>query len=690
MKLCLLEVFLVSYNLACEGVNSVVSSEVLLRLCLFVPTLVGAVGLLDTSAANAIQSPAVNVESQTAINHLEPNLLEDLENPAIIDTDTANIKAVDTLLLQPTNLQADELEHQLSDYSKTLAQSITEAAPQDNTIDSSNHSDELSQVTLDNQAAKEQPASLNEVAPNTNNIDSRELLDSSTLDQITSVSQLSDVQPTDWAYQALQSLVERYGCIVGYPDGAFKGQRALTRFEFAAGLNACLNRVSEIIASSTANLATKEDLATLQRLQEEFAAELASLRGRVDGLEARTAELEASQFSTTTKLSGTTIFTVADVFGGSGGRNVTVGQYRTNLDLTTSFTGRDLLTASLWAGNIPAIDPGVGFNLPGETVGRIEIPSAEGTLSSQFGANTNNNLGLVAVAYTFPVGEQLLVTVAPGGFLPLYSVAPTLNPYLDDSDGGTGAISVFGERNAIYSLGAGGGLSLNYFLGRQLRFSAGYLADGLGIGNPNPGSGLFNGGYSAIGQITWTPAPSFSIAATYINGYFPGGRFGFNYNSFGVAGTSVANTLAGQTRLSAQRLFQFEPVISNSYGVQATFQPSPGFAISGWFGATYARLIQQGDGQILNYALTFAFLDLGKQGNLLGLVVGAEPYLTRFRGGDPEDFETDIPFHIEAFYRYQLTDNISITPGVIWLTAPNQDNNNPDDVIATLRTTFKF
>lgn len=59
--------------------------------------------------------------------------------------------------------------------------------------------------------------------------------------QVTSVSQLSDVQPTDWAFQALQSLVERYGCIAGYPDGTFRGNRAATRYELAAALNACLD-----------------------------------------------------------------------------------------------------------------------------------------------------------------------------------------------------------------------------------------------------------------------------------------------------------------------------------------------------------------------------------------------------------------------------------------------------------------
>jgi len=53
-------------------------------------------------------------------------------------------------------------------------------------------------------------------------------LDAASMDQVTSVSQLSDVRPTDWAFQALQSLVERYGCIAGYPDGTYRGNRALT------------------------------------------------------------------------------------------------------------------------------------------------------------------------------------------------------------------------------------------------------------------------------------------------------------------------------------------------------------------------------------------------------------------------------------------------------------------------------
>ena len=133
--------------------------------------------------------------------------------------------------------------------------------------------------------------------------------------QVTSVSQLSDIEPTDWAFQALQSLVERYGCIAGYPDGTYRGNRAMTRYEFAAGLNACLDRITELIAASTADLVVREDLAILQRLQEEFAAEIATLRGRIDVLEARTSELEVNQFSTTTKLRGEATFALSDTFG---------------------------------------------------------------------------------------------------------------------------------------------------------------------------------------------------------------------------------------------------------------------------------------------------------------------------------------------------------------------------------------
>ncbi len=127
----------------------------------------------------------------------------------------------------------------------------------------------------------------------------------SPMGQVTSVGQLRDVSPTDWAYEALRSLVERYGCIVGYPDRTYRGSRALSRYEFAAGLNACVQQIERLIAASEAVI--REDIEILKRLMKEFENELALLGARVDNLEGRVAFLEDHQFSTTTKLKGEVI-----------------------------------------------------------------------------------------------------------------------------------------------------------------------------------------------------------------------------------------------------------------------------------------------------------------------------------------------------------------------------------------------
>jgi hypothetical protein len=109
------------------------------------------------------------------------------------------------------------------------------------------------------------------------------------LAQSTSIAELSDILPDDWAFQALQNIVENYGCLRGYGDRTFQGQRSLTRFEFAAGLNACLDVMAELASQIGV---TPEDLATLTRLQEEFQSELRVLDTRITTLEAKTATLQ--------------------------------------------------------------------------------------------------------------------------------------------------------------------------------------------------------------------------------------------------------------------------------------------------------------------------------------------------------------------------------------------------------------
>jgi hypothetical protein len=485
------------------------------------------------------------------------------------------------------------------------------------------------------------------------------------IDQVTSVSQLSDVKPTDWAFQALQSLVERYGCIVGYPDKTFRGNQALTRYEFAAGLNACMDRINELIAAATADLVKKEDLLAVQKLQEEFAAELATLRGRVDALEARTATLEKQQFSTTTKLVGEVIFGLADAFGEDVNAE-TVFHNRVRLNLVTSFTGKDRLRTRLQAGN-----PGNSF--------QPVIGTNEGRFT--YDGTTDNSVAIDILEYRFPLLQNMVVNVFAANSLHHY-YADTVNPYFEGFGGGNGALSRFGERNPIYRIGPfGAGIGINYKINDVFKLDFGYLANE--AERPEAGAGLFGGNYSAMAQLVIQPVTNLKLGLTYVHAYDgtnpANRRFGF-----GGTGTNFAN------RPWLPAGLPVTPVSSNSYGFEASYKLSPQFAISGWVGFTNARLIGRGDADILNYAVTLAFPDLGKKGNLGGIIVGAEPYLTNLDvPGDP-DFAEDTPFHVEVFYKYQLNNNISITPGIIWLTAPNQNNDNNDVVIGTIRTTFTF
>jgi len=227
-------------------------------------------------------------------------------------------------------------------------------------------------------------------------------------EQVTGISQFDDVKPTDWAYQALSNLIERYGCVAGYPNGTFKGGQAITRFEAAALLNACLDRVTETTDQ-------------LKKLLNEFQKELAILKRRVDGLDAKVGKLEANQFSTTTKLSGLATFVVGGVgYSGSAynaaantvrrrtgspvtgvNENVTFN-YDLQINLDTSFTGKDLLRTNLRAGNFGNSAFGGAPHGIGNSA-ELEIAFEEDS-----GAD---NVGIYKLFYQFPIGKQFTATV---------------------------------------------------------------------------------------------------------------------------------------------------------------------------------------------------------------------------------------------------------------------------------------
>ena len=148
------------------------------------------------------------------------------------------------------------------------------------------------------------------------------------IEQITNVNQLRDVSPTDWSYEALKGLTERYGCISGLPDGTFEGDRPITRNEFAAGLNSCFEQIERSLSQKQISLVSiflghtrifiEEDgsIATINTSGSKLESELATVGGYTDELESRTIKLEDNQFSPTTKLTGETIFNISDTFEG--------------------------------------------------------------------------------------------------------------------------------------------------------------------------------------------------------------------------------------------------------------------------------------------------------------------------------------------------------------------------------------
>lgn len=523
-----------------------------------------------------------------------------------------------------------------------------------------------------------------------------------TQDQVTNVSQLRDVSPGDWAFEALRSLVERYGCIAGYPDGTYRGNRALSRYEFAAGLNACLNQVERLIQTSTADFVRKSDLETLQRLVSEFRTELTTLGARVDKLEGRVGFLEARQFSTTTKLQGEAIFAVTDEFNQPGSNN-TVLQDRVRLRLNTSFTGKDLLVTRLSMGNAQAFSKPT-FNAGG---GVATSSPAEGTQTFEIGGTGNNSVVLDWLGYYFNFGSSKVYVAAAGGAHSDY--VPTLNPYFDDGDGGNGALSTFATQNPIYRIGGGAGAAVSFGVGPLTSIlgpstlTVGYLAGSggtaLGVGgganpfganNPREKAGLFDGDFAALGQLNFNLGDRIAIGATYVHSYNNSGTDIFDQ---GGASGIVGSTLANRPSLLVTRVGGKEsPTVTNSYGGEAAFRFTDKISLSGFATYTQAILIGQGRGDIWTYGGGVAISDLGKKGNILGLFAGVEPTL---RGVTPGlraggGFDRDNSWHFEGFYKFKVSDNISVTPGVIWLTSPQQRSGGDDVVIGTLRTTFTF
>ncbi|MEX0269838.1 iron uptake porin [Leptolyngbyaceae cyanobacterium UHCC 1019] len=567
-------------------------------------------------------------------------------------------------------------------------------------------------------------SNIDQVISTANSLEGGDPVNEAEQDQVTSVSQLTDVRPTDWAFQALQSLVERYGCIVGYPDKTFRGNRALTRYEFAAGLNACLDKIQELIAAATADFVRKEDLEVVKRLQEGFAAELGALRGRVDALEVRTATLEKQQFSTTTKLSGNVWFNYSGAtsfdkniryegFSGDpadarfrAARNANgtpvvlttdkaqpTASFLTWLNFNTSFTGRDSLLIQLAAGS--GISPANQFASAG-FFNSFGVP-----FTDQTGGDTNGRADVVIhdLFYTFPLGEKVTVTVGPRVNWYRYF---DFNRYTFFITGASSFDSIGSTLSNAIDRGSGAVIEWN--ISPKLRFAAAYLGENteflparFGFNtSSNPQFGLFGGTNTSTAELTFSPTRNINVRALYTytrqiaygNGQV-GGATGepipYGYLDAGP-GFSTIDPVTGAINGG------LKSATSHHMGISADWAITPKFGIFGRYGLGWTTL-QPVDKLVRTQAFQagLGFPDLIKKGSLAVVTFLMPMDIQQGRrffaagGGDGGTM-----YELEASYYYPITDNISLVPAFYAIFNANNFDSNPNIYVFNLRTQFSF
>lgn len=483
------------------------------------------------------------------------------------------------------------------------------------------------------------------------------------LSQLTSVDQLSDVSPNHWAYQALKSLAERYGCIVGYPDKTARGDRYQNRYQFAAAVNACIESLRNIFAETIDDLTRKEDIEAIKKLQEEFAAELATLRGRAETLEIRTATLEKQRFSTITKLNGQVLFAING--GGFSGDTIVnprgiplatedpeiTSLYRVSLDFDTSFRGTDLLKIRIDTGSNGIRD------------------NAAGVLEATFGSvldysakpPSNGNFAIGRLFYTFKPFKDLVVSVGP-------DIRTT-----DYVDRNTYTFLSFRDFSTLAFVN-------NYILFPVNGPSAGGAIDW------NPGGGVFRvrALYAAAdpanpGQEGVIRGTSFFTGLLYPQVGGDRGIFGDTFQGLVELEYSPSRTFAVRLQYARGQVYDND---FDVFGANAEVRLSRQVALFGRYGYGNYRDTIFGDVNPQYWMAGMAFPDLFKPGALAGIAAG-QPFTTR-------DIGNATQTNFEAFYNFPISDNIRITPVLQVITNSSNQESNGTIITGTLRTVFTF
>ena len=549
-----------------------------------------------------------------------------------------------------------------------------------------------------------------------------------TPEQIEQATNATEVKPDDWAYQTLKQLQAKYNC-----SNTLTGDRVLSREEFATSLNGCVQSMEQLVARKRKPMKKKkrratpapsivappssepeitppppepvlppapaapiappepvepevsqQDLDQVKSLVQSFNSDLQALDTKVQALDAKVTEVKDKSFSTTTKLTGEAIFALTGLLGGpDAATRTTIFSDRVRLNFTSSFTGKDALLVRLQSRN--------SNSFAGATA-----TSAARTNEARLGfeGSDDNATNIQRFQYKLPVSEQTKFIVEAVGS-ELNDNYENFNPELQSA--GNGAVTRFGRFSSIYRLnnegasfgldqkfGPGFGLVLSYGVPRVttpgVANLTGVISPAETVNSPTQGNGLFNGSNTLFSQLTLKPSDGFKLGLAYARTYNSTGTFVSGNN-----GTNFANNPFNSAAAPGIR-----PTTGDHYALLASVNLSKNLILSGWGGYTKAqRLDAAGSADIWEYALTVAAKDFGGKGNVLGLVAGMQPKLTSNSGATAARVDPATGLNFEAFYKYKVSDNLSITPGLLLLTNP-ENINGPAEYLGTIRTTFTF
>ena len=253
-----------------------------------------------------------------------------------------------------------------------------------------------------------------------------------------------------------------------------------------------------------------------------------------------------------------------------------------------------------------------------------------------------------------------------------------------------GPLSWFAQRNPILNLDfENGGIAFDWQFAKRASLQAIYSAKD--IANPGKRGGLFDGSTTAGAQLLLTPAKTLDVSLYYVNNYSTNG---FLSSFAGDSCLTALNCFTGTSR----------PLQTNAVGATVNWDISRQITLGGWAGYTNSYIPgESGDVETTNYMVYLNFPDLLKKGNLGGIYVGQPPKIVSSNlpvgnnvpdlldgGNGSEGGQPGTTTHIEAFYRWRLNDNMSVTPGVIHIIEPGHTPDSDSITIGILRTSFTF